>query len=273
VKKKKIKGEPIDLKQTCLDMNCVGAEGGWRNMHWNEENIQTLVTWPLIKHLWEKTEGNNPRKFSDIARLAVLWEYGGAYLDSDMACYKPFDMLLESPSLLGATMIGGQAAAEGSEHGLFINGIAFVTARHPFMEWLLLAFQRRSLKGADWVTTGPLVWGQEFESFSKISPDLARDIKILPSLVFCPLSIRGDIPPDFSMDPVWTINYYPGTTKVSYKELFDEFLSSAAFPRCEDLETSKRIHETLSGEHQSHIEMNRPSAEVFVPMAKLKKET
>ena len=52
---KKIKGEPIELKQNCLDVNCVGAEGGWKNMHWDERSVQNLTTWPLIQHLWGKT--------------------------------------------------------------------------------------------------------------------------------------------------------------------------------------------------------------------------
>lgn len=270
---KRIKGEPVELKKTCLDMNCVGVHGGWTHMHWNETTIQGLATWPLIKQLWSKTEGENPRKFSDIARVAVLWEYGGAYLDSDMACYKPFDMLLESPALRGATLIGGQESDGSPGTGLFINGVALATARHPFMDWLLVAFQRRSLHGKDWVSTGPLVWGQELERFRQAHPDLAEEIRILPAPVVCPTGARGTIPANFSMDPVWTINYFPSTTRVPYIELFNRFKKGATTPRCEHLAISHRIDETLTNEQRDYIQRNRPTRDMLVPFEKIRKST
>ena len=141
------------------------------------------------------------------------------------------------------------------------------------MNWLLLAFQRRSLLGKDWVKTGPLLWGQELEAFSHTSPDQARGVKILPPGVLCPIHGRGDIPPSFNIDAVWTINYYPGTSKVPYLETYNKLQSNATFPKCKGLKMSEKIDDSLSESQRAHVNRNRPSADILVPMESLKKST
>lgn len=83
--------------------------GGWLHRHWDEDAIKVLEAWPLIQYFWSRPGVyGDAHKMSDIVRLAVLSEHGGAYMDSDEGSFKPFDTLLESPSLAGAALIGAQ---------------------------------------------------------------------------------------------------------------------------------------------------------------------
>lgn len=264
--------EPTELKSSCLQVNCVGTSGGWTSKQWDENNIKNLFSWPLVHHLWKKVEHQkNPRKLSDIARLAILWEYGGAYLDSDVACIKPLDMLLESPSIETATLIGGQEYDGPELAGLMINGIVFATPRHPFIGWMLEALQRRPIMGIDWEETGPVAWGQELEAFLKLYPHIAEEIKILPSTILCPLAVNGHPPPNFNIDPVWTINYFPSSSQVSYRDSYAEHNKSAIYPLCKGLSAQERIQSRIREEERVYIENNIPQEDCFVTVDKLRK--
>jgi hypothetical protein len=232
--------------------------------------ICCLGHWSII---YEKKieHQNNPRKLSDISRLAILWEYGGTYLDSDVACIKPLDMLLESPSLINATFIGGQEYDGPELAGLMINGIVFVTPRHPFIGWMLEALLRRPILGVDWEETGPMAWGQELEAFLTEYPDQAEAIKILPSTILCPLAFNGHPVPDFNIDSVWTINYFPSTSEISYTDLYAEHNKSTIYPSCKSLSAKKRMQHTISEQESAYIESYLPQEDCFVSIDKLRK--
>ncbi len=75
--------EPVEILSTCLLANCVDYPGGWVHRHWDEDNIKELKAWPLLQRFWTKPGVyGDAHKMSDIIRLAVLSEHGGAYMDS-----------------------------------------------------------------------------------------------------------------------------------------------------------------------------------------------
>jgi len=260
--------EPVEILSTCFLANCVDFPGGWIHKHWDEDTIKELKAWPLIQRFWTKHGVyGDPHKMSDIVRLAVLSEYGGAYMDSDVGCFKPFDTLLESPSLAGATLVGAQEV-----NRYFANGIVFATSKHPFIEWMLRALEPLDLLGGAWLVTGPLVWGQEFEKFSITHPDLALEVKILPPSVFCPLPVYGTFRDDFDIGPVWTINFYPFTNPEIFMKNFQEAKTrGGVYPHCQALQAEGPVAEILTDAERHFITSQQPKEEIFVSMEELRK--
>lgn len=263
----KVVAEPWEIQNTCFKANCVNSPGGWIYRHWDEDNIQELKMWPMIRQFWKNREVyGDARKMSDILRLAILWELGGAYTDSDVGCFKPFDSLLESPSLQGATLLGAQEVS-----GYFANGIIFAIPKQPFIKWLLDALSARDLTGTAWRVTGPLFWGQEFEKYDQAYPDQARQIKILPPSTFCPLPVIGTFEADFDIAPVWTINFYPFTNPDVFMKNFKEAQERGGlYPHCQALQTM-HIIETLTEDARKIIERQQPTEEIFVPIQHIRK--
>jgi hypothetical protein len=259
--------EPVEILSTCLLANCVDYPGGWVHRHWDEDNIKELKAWPLLQRFWTKPGVyGDAHKMSDIIRLAVLSEHGGAYMDSDVGCFKPFDTLLESPSLAGATLVGAQEV-----NRYFANGIVFATPNHPFIEWMIHALEPLDLIGAAWIVTGPLFWGQQFEKYSISHRGIALDMKILPPSVFCPLPVSGTFKDDFDMGPVWTINFYPSSNPEIFMKNFQEAKKHGGiYPRCQALQKNIPIMETLMPDARAFVHEQQPNEEVIVSVKDIK---
>lgn len=188
-------------------------------------------------------------------------------MDSDVGCFKPFDPPFESPSLAGATLVGAQEV-----NRYFANGIVFATANHPFIEWMFRALEPLDLIGAAWQVTGPLFWGQQFEKYSITHPDLALEVKILPSSVFCPLPVYGSFEADFDMGPVWTINFYPSSNPEIFMKNFQEAKKHGGiYPQCQALQKNFSIMETLMPDSRAFIHGQLPKEEVIVSEKDIRK--
>ncbi len=67
-------------------------------IEWNEDNFAIKNQCQFIQEAYEK------KKYafvSDVARLKIVFEYGGIYLDTDVELLKPIYDLLECPSFFG----------------------------------------------------------------------------------------------------------------------------------------------------------------------------
>lgn len=101
----------------------------WRFIEWDEASIETL---PLLnRDLYihaERYTANVGQFRSDIARLAILWHYGGVYVDCDFEPRKPIDELIQDTDLFAAW----------EQEGIWINN-AILGARlaHPFIAELI----------------------------------------------------------------------------------------------------------------------------------------
>lgn len=69
----------------------------YKHIEWNERNFP-VDKYPFIKNAYEKRRWAH---VSDMARLVVLHEIGGIYLDTDVEAIRPFDQLLDNELFLG----------------------------------------------------------------------------------------------------------------------------------------------------------------------------
>lgn len=76
----------------------------------------------------------HPAHQADLARLEILYEYGGIYLDLDTICVRPFLPLRGAPCVMGMEMIGGRLVG--------LCNAVILAERHS-------AFLRRWLEGFD----------------------------------------------------------------------------------------------------------------------------
>ncbi|WP_243840643.1 glycosyltransferase family 32 protein [Paenisporosarcina antarctica] len=98
-------------------------------IEWNEQNFD------VHKSLYVE-QAYNEKKFafvSDVARLKVLQQYGGIYMDTDVEVFKPFDDLLNNKCLLGFEE-GNYVATS------FMACIPF----HPLIEEFILEYKNES---------------------------------------------------------------------------------------------------------------------------------
>lgn len=81
----------------------------WKIQCWNEDNFD-IDSYPYVK------EAYNNKKYAfvaDVARLHVLYNYGGVYLDTDVELYKPFNPFLDSDFFSGVEIYKDDFEKEG----------------------------------------------------------------------------------------------------------------------------------------------------------------
>ena len=69
----------------------------YKIIEWNEQNFEISQN----RYAQQAYEAKRYAFVSDYARLAVLYEYGGVYLDTDVELVRPLDELLELPGFMG----------------------------------------------------------------------------------------------------------------------------------------------------------------------------
>lgn len=69
----------------------------YKIMAWNEQNFDISQN----RYAQQAYEAKKYAFVSDYVRLAVLYEYGGIYLDTDVELVRPLDELLELPGFMG----------------------------------------------------------------------------------------------------------------------------------------------------------------------------
>lgn len=92
-------------------------------IEWNESNYD-ITKIPYVKEAYEN------RKYgfvTDVARLDILYEYGGIYMDTDVLLYKNLDELLYQPAFVGVEKWGN----------INTGGGVGAVAGHPMIKELL----------------------------------------------------------------------------------------------------------------------------------------
>jgi len=93
----------------------------WRVVTWHEWNL------PALRNQQWFDRATAPAQKADIARLELLYRYGGVYVDTDSEPYRPLD------DLVGAT-----SCFIASEDGRWLStGVVGSTPRHPFVRTLV----------------------------------------------------------------------------------------------------------------------------------------
>lgn len=166
-------------------------EPEWKYIFWNADKINNLWKEDELKK-YEKFYHNLSHHLEkcDFARYAILYIYGGIYVDLDFQCFRTFDFV-------GPDMTDFYLVSEPEEHKKNLssnlcpiaNGILISVKKHPF--WLSLMdniIENYDKKGNVVKNTGP----ERLAIFlSSSAPALEYQKNILPSCQFIPLTQKG----------------------------------------------------------------------------------
>ena len=82
-------GGPLPEKYKKFQQSWIENHPDWEYKLWTDKDIEELN---LINIKYYKN-GKNLGEKSDIARLEILYRFGGLYIDTDFECLRPFDIL------------------------------------------------------------------------------------------------------------------------------------------------------------------------------------
>ena len=101
----------------------------WEMREWGEE-LPALVNHDLYIRATELCPGFEGQLRSDVARLEILYQHGGVYIDTDFQAIRPIDGLLEGLDCF---------AAWERQDTVANNAILGCTPGHPFIKRLIEA--------------------------------------------------------------------------------------------------------------------------------------
>lgn len=147
---------------------------------WNETNVDLDSVDYMREAYEEKAWGFVP----DVARLQIIYEHGGIYLDTDVEALRSFDPLL------------GDGAFMGLENGKYVAlGLGFGAERnHPLIKRLLDDYEGRHFRNADGTlnrTPAPKIQKSFFHEAGLIEKNILQTVcgaVVYPSEYFCPKS-------------------------------------------------------------------------------------
>ncbi|MFA5997304.1 MAG: glycosyltransferase [Candidatus Paceibacterota bacterium] len=129
---------------------------------WNESNFN-IQDFPFTKRMYDEKKW---AFVADYARLHILFEEGGFYLDTDMLLLQSLEPLTHHACVLGEESVGVISA-----------GMIGATAHHPFIEQCKKYYD----EGTGEIATIPRVLSQVFETYSDKS-----NIVVYPPKTFYP---------------------------------------------------------------------------------------
>ncbi len=172
-----------------LAMRCIAS---WKKYcpdyeikRWDETNVDVSS----VDYMREAYEEKVWAFVSDVARLQIVYEQGGIYLDTDVELVRPLDDLLQHRAFAGIQT--DKTIALGLGFG--------AEAGHPLVRELLNAYQDRHFRRADGTLDRTAVPAVQHPVFVKNGFN-GRDTKqtilgvtIYPTEYFCPMSNKTGI--------------------------------------------------------------------------------
>lgn len=159
---------------------------------WNERNFDVRCN----TYCAQAYEAKKYAFVSDFARLAILYQEGGIYFDTDVEVIKPLDDILAKGAYMGCeTSPTAHQALITVNPGL---GLA-VEAGHPLYKELIEQYNRRSFLREDGSMDLKTIVATTTELLTKHGLQTTADIQrvegitVYPSAYFCPISTDGEI--------------------------------------------------------------------------------
>lgn len=171
-------------KMSKLQLKCIES---WKKFcpdyeikEWNEKNYDVRK----VPYIEEAYEAEKMAFVSDYARLDIVQEYGGIYLDTDVEIIKEIDHLLEHSCFLAA-----------EKDGVVATGLGFGAEKgHPCIKKMLEQYEGAHFKlGKDVYDTLPCPHRnteplKKMGYSDKSEIQVINDAVIYPPEYFCPLS-------------------------------------------------------------------------------------
>jgi len=149
----------------------------WKYRLWTEEDVKLLnMRFPELY----KQETKYSKK-SNILRYEILYQFGGVYIDTDVECLKPFDVLHENYDFY--------AGISQLDEGIVYIGSAIIGAKpgHPIMQHCAYMLKDHCQKRTSMQRTGTLFFTKAV--MAKFSRD-EHNI-LLPASYFYPLGYKS----------------------------------------------------------------------------------
>ena len=167
-------GDKMPKEYVAFRQSWLRLHPGWTLREWNEENMPPLVNQRAFDEVRTYSEK------SDIARVELLYNYGGVYVDADFECFKNIEELIGS-----STLWVGQ-----DEDDRITGSIMGAVAGHGFLEKVMSAIPgsiRDHAAEGPVSTTGPALLDRIYKS-CRAAGDPVPDV--MPRELFFPY--RGD---------------------------------------------------------------------------------
>lgn len=162
---------------------------GYEIVEWNESNFDVNAV-PYTAQAYARGKW---AFVSDYARLKIVYDHGGVYLDTDVELKKPLDALLQCPGYLGLERVNGVFQVN--------TGLGFGAERgHPLVGRLLESYRGLSfLKGDGTMDLQPCSERQTallrqlgFDGGNR--PQEVGGMRILPTEYLCPMDyVTGEL--------------------------------------------------------------------------------
>ena len=186
---------------------------GWKEKHpdWEFKLWTDNLPGPRLGKFYGKAK--DLRVDSNFARLEILYEYGGVYIDLDMECLKPIDPLLESCN----AFITIETTTDMKVWGRvgFNDAPIGAAPRHPAInsviehttkgKWL-----RGNVKDWDGFLTGPVIFTEAMQT--------RVDVRVFEAKIFNPWSALDFCIPESARPPTeesYAIHHYGSLVKVA----------------------------------------------------------
>ncbi len=157
----------------------------WKYKLWNEDTFDVNY----CAYTRDAYEAKKYAFVSDVARLVVLKEYGGLYLDVDFEALKPFDNLMEYTAFAGF---------EGSKHYPLMMGVCASAPQGEWVTEMLASYDNRRFIMPDgsydlttnvqYITAQMAVGGFQQNG----NEQDYKDLHVFPVEYFCPRHTTGE---------------------------------------------------------------------------------
>lgn len=160
----------------------------WEMRLWTEDNLPRLRNQELFDAAPRMHSSSMvPRFRSDLARLELLAEYGGLYVDTDFVCLRSIEPIIDGLDLFAAE----------EKPGLIANGLIGATPGHPFILDMIAGIPgavRRRPSALPWRQVGP----QYLTDMARRSPGV---LSLIPRELVYPYH-HTQLLPDGSPPPI-----------------------------------------------------------------------
>ncbi|MFC1842072.1 glycosyltransferase family 32 protein [Candidatus Dependentiae bacterium] len=175
-------GSKLPEKYKVLQDTVIKYHPDWKYKLWTDEEVKKIKLYN--QEFFDKSK--NYAEKSDILRYEILYQFGGLYVDTDIECFKPFDILNENYKFY--------CGVRPLDHGYLSvqNCLIASVPDHPILKHIIENIQPKTVVGDIIERTGPKHFSKYFVDVSKtLSQKEYENVIALPSSYFFPTGLKN----------------------------------------------------------------------------------
>lgn len=141
----------------------------------DDETSKKFMNSEEVKPSWTKAynSARNGAEKADIWRYAVMYKYGGVYMDTDMTAQKPLGEIIDGTADFAQQLLKKKKGREGTQF------VLMYAPEHPIMEAVLdqiaAKFSKELPRGMTNMVTGPGALSQAMAATGAIGMQMCKD--------------------------------------------------------------------------------------------------